>query len=311
MSHQRIMITGGSSYLGRRLTAKFSESTLEVTSVYHQHLPEPMKGVYPFCTDFSSPQLLAAPLRDIDTVYHLAWANNIKGSRETSKKDAKETVMKNLQMTENLIHAMESIGTRRIVFVSAIGAHKLSEQMFLKEKYLCELAIINSKIPEKIIVRSSPLCGGDLNSDRMIMAMDKILKSPVVYPIPGNDQKISPVFVDSMTDVLFNLESFEMNGRSSLIFEVTGSQEFAVKDMFKGLASQKGIGSKWSVSGFLGRALCPLFDRVKKEDHEGLRFRDYLAIQRGADKYIQTENPFQPFLPSQIGGFEKVLENSK
>lgn len=305
----RVMITGGSSFVGRYLTAALSDKKYEITSVYHQHLPEPMTGVFPVCSDFSSPDLLAAPLRGIHTVFHLAWAYNLKGQPERHSNQNSDHLRKpaNLIITENLVKSMESLGTKRIVFISAIGANKNAKHPFLKEKYLAELCILNSKIPEKIIIRSAPICGGEGTSDRMTYAIEKLLKTPFIYPIPHSEQRFSPVHIDSMTKLLVDLESFDLNGYGSLLYEMSGSEEFTVRQLFQKLAAKKGIRSKLSMGGFMGDSLSTLFDRVKKEERDFIRFRDYCGLVGEFDKYINQRNPLQSVVPEKVDGFEKIV----
>jgi nucleoside-diphosphate-sugar epimerase len=304
---RKVLITGGSSFIGRHLTSSLSDKNYEITSIYHQHLPEPMPGVFPVCSDFSSPDLILAPLRDIGTVYHLAWAFNLKGQQDSNSKADGGVKPLNLSITENIVQAMEKLGTQRIVFLSAIGARKHATHPFLREKYLAELCILNSNIPEKIIIRTAPVCGGEGTSDRMIRAIEKLLQTPVFFPIPDSEKKMSPVHIDYLTDFLLKIDGFDLKNYRTVLYELFGSETYTVRQLFMNLAEKRGIKSKISMGGVLGDSLSPLFDRVKKEEKDFLRVRDYCALTADSDKYVNQENPFNGLISKKVDGFEKVI----
>ena len=134
------MVVGGSGFIGRHLVRKIAEADQSVVSIYHRRLPEPLPNVFPVCSSLDSVDLLAAPLRGVETVYVLAWQETFLGSKQEIEfnKDI-STCSANLNMLKNLIDAMETASTKRIVFLSALGASSKATTPFLKEKYLFSL----------------------------------------------------------------------------------------------------------------------------------------------------------------------------
>ena len=146
-----ILVTGGSGYVGTELVKYLASMGETVVSMYRHRLPEPREHVFPVCSDLASEELLAAPLRGVETVIHLAWERNLLGPESGNVSfglGRNDTKTNNIRLLQNLVAAMEKANTKRIVFVSAHGAAYNAAEPFLREKYCGEICILNSKIPE-------------------------------------------------------------------------------------------------------------------------------------------------------------------
>lgn len=293
------MVVGGSGYIGRSLVRRLSENNEAVVSIYHKRLPEPLPNVYPVCSALDSIDLLAAPLRGVKTVYFLAWQDSFLGSRDPINFDfAVENCSPNLRILKNLISAMEIAGTKRLVFLSAIGAGRRAKNAFLKEKYLGEFAVLNSKIPEKIIVRSSLVYSQESQDDPFIRSIVNIMKFPGIYPVPDHKETIAPIHVDDLVEIVLQLASHDLEGQSSIL-EVTGDEKFKVEDLFRLVSERFAKGSRLQVRGTLGNTLLPVFER-KSKDAANIRprIRDFLALGSQIDRHTRTDNPLCKILPS-------------
>ena len=178
-----VLVTGGSGFIGQRLVRRLSNDGPVAVSMYHHRLPESLPNVFPVCSDMSSAELLAAPLRGIKTVVHMAWEGGLVGPTDTANWNpmSPAALPKNVKILKNLIAAMERAGTQRIVFVSAIGASSSAKAPFLREKYLAEFYVLNSTIPEKVVIRSSIACDSEGTSDRFVRSILRVMKFPGIY----------------------------------------------------------------------------------------------------------------------------------
>ena len=57
---------------------------------------------------------------------------------------------RNAQLLQNLITAMERAGTKRLIFLSALGAAPHSPSAFLREKYLAEFPIAENRVVRRL-----------------------------------------------------------------------------------------------------------------------------------------------------------------
>ena len=307
-SEEAVLVTGGSGFVGRNLVPRLTSQGRSVVSMYHLRLPDPLSNVYPVCSDLSSVDLLAAPLRGVDTVIYLAWEKNFMGSQDEINFDPNfEKLSKNVQLLHNLIKAMEKAGTKRLIFLSAIGASRRAKTAFLKEKYLAEFAVLNSKISEKVIVRSSLIYRPNATQDFFIQAVMNLMKFPGFYPVPRVEGKISPILIDDLAQVLCDLTRTHMTEHSAIV-EVSGGEELKVEDIFKLVSEKFAKGSRIQLRGSLGNSLVPIFER--RGEHyspNGPKIKDFLLLDEFRDANTITDNPLSHALPKQFKGFREAI----
>ncbi len=307
-----ILVTGGSGYIGQHLVRKLSEKKETVVSMYRHRLPEPQEGVFPVCSDMSSTQLLAAPLRGVNTVVHLAWERSLIGPPTSTLPKGPHDFKhfsRNLRQLENLLRAMEKAATERIVFVSAIGAGQGAKEQFLKEKYLAELLILNSKVPEKIIVRPSVIFGGHSGQDRFIRSIIKIMKFPGFYPVPSKKESLSPLHIEDLTKFLHRLCHKKLEDPVSVI-DITGGESYKIDELFKLVSDYYAKGSRFAVRNLIGNSLVSLMERESNEDTTHPKLRHFLALGGHTDKKVRLDNPLAEEIPENLLGFKKMLFNN-
>lgn len=302
------MVVGGSGFIGRHLVRKIAEGDRSVVSVYHRRLPEPLPNVYPVCSGLDSVDLLAAPLRGVETVYMLAWQETFLGSKQEIEFSSDiASCSSNLRMLKNLIDAMENAGTKRVIFLSALGASRRANTPFLKEKYLAEYAVLNSKIPEKLIIRSSLVYSQESYSDPFIRSILNIMRYPAIYPVPHHQKHIAPLHVDDLVDVLVRLGDLTLDPHSAIL-EVSGDQKYKIEDIFKMVSSRFVKGTKFQLRGNLGNSLLPMFEKKAKDGHPmGPKIRDYLGMGSELDPCTQIDNQLQVCLPAEYRKLEETL----
>ena len=303
-----VLVTGGSGFIGQPLVRTLSTQSQPIVSMYHLRLPEPLPNVYPVCSDMSSPELLAAPLRGIQTVVHLAWDGGLAGPSENACWDlaSPEKLPRNIQLLRNLLEAMERADTQRLVFVSAIGASRHSSTPFLMEKYLAEFLILNSRIKEKIIVRSSVVFGGTIQSDKFIRTIARVMKYPF-YPVPTRKETIAPIKVDDLVRVIADLCSFKIKDTSAIL-DIAGGEAYKVEELFRMIAENVVGGSRIPVGGTIGNSLLPFFEREKRNEPKGLpRIKHFLAVGGSVEPEVAIDNPLSELIPPNPSRFREAL----
>lgn len=279
-SDYAVLVTGGSGYIGSHLVEELAKSGNHVVSLYRHRLPISHENVFPVCSDLTSKELLAAPLRNVETVFHLAWERNLIGPERLSVNDLdnQSKLSANLKYLKNLLEAMERAGTKRIVFVSAVGASLGSEKSFLQEKYLAEHLILNSLIPEKVIIRPSIIYGGE-NLDKFYESIKKFMMLPGFYPLPKSNLILEPIFVGDFINILSKITRMPL-GEPALIFEIVGKEKLSIREIFKIISENCNKGSKIPITPYIGNSLIPLFEREKSADRSLPKLKHYLALGR-------------------------------
>lgn len=302
-----VLVTGSSGFLGSRLVRLLAERKSSIIAMYYHKLPDAVTNVYPICSDMSSPELLATPLRGVDTVFHLAWSNEATSAEMGFPIDLDSPRLpRNVAITKNLILAMEKAGTKRIIFVSAIGASRHATDHFLREKYLSELFVLNSKIPEKLIVRPSIICGREGQNDPFVRSIMRVMRFPVVYPVPKSREIVAPIDADDLVRILMAGYRHELR-ESSGILEVTGSEAYKVSDIFKLVSAKFGGGGRLPLGGFIGNRLAPLFERDSSRNNGTPKLRDFLVLASKGEASVNEGSAMSPLVPKKLNSFREVI----
>jgi NADH dehydrogenase len=162
---------------------------------------------------------LRAALRDVDTIIHLASAEN-QGSRGS-------LLVTDIQGTANLVEAASDAGVDRLVYLSHIGAGPSSAYPAFKTKGLAEEHIRNGKTPYTIL-RSSLVYGPE---DHFTNNLARLIRSSVgVFPIPsGGRTVVQPVWIEDLATCI--LWALERNDTLNQIYELGGSEFFTLQQI--------------------------------------------------------------------------------
>lgn len=303
-----ILVTGGSGMIGRQMVRRLAEDGHGVVSMYHRRLPEAIQGVCPTCNDMLSAELLAAPLRGVSTVIHMAWDGTFIGPTdpgvEWSPYSAKAPL--NAQNTRRLVVAMERAKIRRIVFLSAVGANRHSTDPFLREKYLAEQIVLNSAIPEKIVVRTGVVCAGP-GVDKFLGALVKVMRIPGMYPKPRRQAKLAPVHIEDLIRVLSNVTHMELE-ESAGVIEVVGGAEYKISEILRMVSEKFAGGARLPVGGVMGEWAMSFLERQSKEGPALPQLRHFLGLVSPTSREaLVRDNPLAGALPPTMRTFKEAL----
>lgn len=303
-SSDAVLVTGGSGFIGRAFVKKLAESDRTVVSMYRHRLPEPMPNVYPVCSDLESVDLLKAPLRGVETVVYLAWENStLANSSEACSSDQ----CQNVKRLGNLIEAMEAVGTKRMIFVSANGASRLATSDFLREKYQAEFKIVNSSIPQKIVVRPTIVSSGSNEHDKFIESIVNITKFPGIYPVPRLRENIAPINLYDFCKTLMHLLTAPMQDSLS-ITELVGEEGYSIEEVFRLVSEKYTRGTKLQIKGKIGNSLVPIFEGKDSKFVLGHpRIKHYLTLGHQITESVAHSNPVMNALPKRKRTFKESL----
>jgi NADH dehydrogenase len=311
-----VMVTGAAGFVGTKVVQTLAEQSRQVVAVYHHKLPESLDNVFPVCSDLGSPELMAAPLRGVDSVVHLAWESGLAGPKTPISVDAVTggagELTPNLKMLRHLLRAMERAKTRRIVFLSAVGARPDAESAFLREKYWAEFLVLNAKIPEKAIIRSSVLWGAGGASDRFLRSIIRVMRYPV-YPLPRKDEGIAPVHVGDMASMLVAAATKDLGAsgaapeaaieQNAAILDVHGGERYQLKDIFRIVSDTYVKRTRIGLGGMLGASLLNLVEREVRDSRLG----DFLALGGAGDDKTYAGNPLSDVIPPRLATFRERI----
>lgn len=306
-----ILVTGGAGFIGSRLVKHLSSQGETVVSMYRHRLPEPWEKVFPVCSDLESEELLAAPLRGVHTVIHLAWEKNFIGSLTELNSNPLDTSnhTKNIRVLRNLIKAMEKAGTKRLIFVSAMGANRLAEEPFLAEKYIAEFFIFNSKIEEIIVVRPTVISDLNENRDKFYQTLKHITRFPGFYPLPKWEALTHPIILDDFTHFLHDLVKTKLL-QPYQVREFYGKEGYKIEEIFKMVVQKMGR-SQLPLGSLIGHVLYPFVDRNPKSDENGVNLRHFLALNNKTNQIPAKNNELENIAVRGGKSFRDMVDQNK
>ncbi|MBI5352251.1 MAG: NAD(P)H-binding protein [Chloroflexi bacterium] len=220
-----ILITGATGFIGRAVVRQLSDIGLPLRTLIRPSPRSPRlpKGVSVEVAVVSLADVrgLRAALRDVDTVIHLASAEN-QGSRG-------DLLTADIQGTANLVEAASDAGVDRIVYISHIGAARASGYPAFKAKGIAEEHIRNGSVPYTIL-RTSLVYGAEDNFTNSLARL--IRSSPGIFPIPlAGRTVVQPLWVeDLVTCILWSLKNDETLNK---VYELGGSEFFTLQEIIE------------------------------------------------------------------------------
>ena len=222
-----ILITGATGFIGRAVVRQLSSIGYPLRTLIRPspRTPKLPKGVPVEVAVVSLADVrgLRAALRDVDTIIHLASAEN-QGSRGN-------LLVADIQGTENLVEAASDAGVDRIVYLSHIGAARASGYPAFKAKGIAEEHIRNGKVPYTIL-RSSLVYGAE---DHFTNNLVRIIRaSPGIFPITsGGRTVVQPIWVEDLVTCM--LWSIQNNDTLNKVYELGGTEFFTLQQIVEAI----------------------------------------------------------------------------
>lgn len=268
-----ILVTGATGFIGRTLVRQLSSIGYPLRTLIRPSPRTPLlpKGVPVEVAVVSLADIrgLRAALRGIDTVIHLASAEN-QGSRgDLFKSD--------VQGTQNLVEAAADAGVDRFLYLSHIGAAPTSAYPVFKAKGMAEEHVRSGKVPYTIL-RSSLVYGTE---DHFTNNLAKVIRSsPGILPIPnGGRTVVQPLWVeDLVTCMLWSLENKETLNK---VYELGGTEFFTLEQIVEIIMAAMGSRRTFlKLAPTTLRGLTVFFDSIFPGFPISSFWLDYFAVNR-------------------------------
>jgi len=127
----RVLVTGGSGFVGANLVTELLGRGLEVRSF--DRVPSPLPAhprLEVFEGDITAVDDIAAVVADVDTVIHTAAIIDLMGGGSVTEEYRRRSFAVNVTGTENLVHAAQKAGVKRFVYTASnsvvMGGQRIS-----------------------------------------------------------------------------------------------------------------------------------------------------------------------------------------
>ena len=233
---ERVCILGGTGFVGSRLAARLSRTGHGVTVLSRDLEAHPSLRVLPGvevrnCA-VHDPAQLAAAMRGHSAIVNLVGILNERGFGGDGFRRA------HVELTRAALEACRSVGARRYLQVSALGAAEDGPSHYLRSKGAAERLVRESC--EDLgwsIFRPSVIFGpGDSFLNRFAALLAAV---PFVFPLAMADARMQPVFVDDVVEAL--AAGVEGRAAAHRVYELGGPRVYRLGEIVEFVAAAVGL----------------------------------------------------------------------
>ena len=217
----KVLITGGTGFVGRYLCAELAERGHDVTALARS----------PDASDL--PEAVAVERGDVTDRGSLDFAgqevvvNLVALSPLFDPKGEKTHESVHLGGTRNVVSAAEDAGVSRLVQMSALGADASGPTEYIRAKGKAETVVKESSL-DWTIFRPSVIFG----DGGEFVSFTKKLTPPVVAPMPGGGKtKFQPIWVEDLAPIL--ADAVEDDSHTGEIYEIGGPEVLTLAEVAK------------------------------------------------------------------------------
>ena len=123
---------------------------------------------------------------------------------------------------------LDKVVTKKFIHISALGANKNSNSLYIKSKFQGEEAVMHN-FKNSIIVRPSIVFG---TNDSFFNLFNKLINILPIIPLAGSKTKFQPCYVGDVTDAIIKIiEQVNLNS----IYELGGPKIYTFKELIETL----------------------------------------------------------------------------
>ncbi|MDP2255392.1 MAG: complex I NDUFA9 subunit family protein [Polaromonas sp.] len=244
---KKILILGGTGFVGRHVCEKLVEAQCRVTVVTRRRSNAQHLLMLPMVDVIETPAhdsaSLAGLLAGHDAVVNLIAI--LHGSEAAFEKV-------HVQLPLALARACEASGVRRIVHISALGASLDSASMYQRSKARGE-AVLRGAGLDLTVLRPSVIFGAE---DKFLNTFARLQQLFPVIPLAGSQARFQPVWVEDVARAVVHcLQTPDTIGQ---IYEACGPEVFTLKQLVELAGRYAGI------KGGKGRTVIALPDALAR-----------------------------------------------
>lgn len=244
---KKILILGGTGFVGRHVCEKLVEAQCRVTVVTRRRGNAQHLLMLPMVDVIETPAHDSASLTGLlaghDAVVNLIAI--LHGSEAAFEKV-------HVQLPLALARACEASGVRRIVHISALGASLDSTSMYQRSKARGE-AVLRGAGLDLTVLRPSVIFGAE---DKFLNTFARLQQLFPVIPLAGSQARFQPVWVEDVARAVVHcLQTPDTIGQ---IYEACGPEVFTLKQLVELAGRYAGI------KGGKGRTVIALPDALAR-----------------------------------------------
>ena len=226
----KVLVTGGSGFLGSHIADSLSENGYEVT-ILDLHPPKTKRDDQVFLKgDITDFEFIKEATKGFDYIYHLAALADLNAAKTRPL----DTVIINIQGTVNLLEASRLNGIKRFVFGSTVYVYSREGGFYRCSKQACENYVeeyFNKFGLAYTVLRFGSLYGprADMTNGVYRLLKDFIEKDEMAYSGSSTDKR-DYIHVYDAAKLSVKILEQEFENKHVVL---TGNDKFLVSEIFK------------------------------------------------------------------------------
>ena len=228
MKLRKVLVLGGSGFIGRHVVAALAHRGIDVTVPSRRR--ERAKHLILLPTvdviqaDITASGVLERLVRGHDAVINLVGVLH-----------GPDFDTLHVKLPEALIAACRATGVKRLVHMSALGASPDGPSAYQRSKGKGEQAVMTAKDLEVTVFRPSVVYGPE---DQFLNTFACLARFSLVLMIPCPDARFQPVYVGDVANaIVTSLDQPDAHGRR---FELAGPREYTLKELVRSVCEWTG-----------------------------------------------------------------------
>ena len=224
----RVLVTGGSGFLGKSISDFFSKNGHEII-IFDKCKPQNLLDNQSFVKgDLFDEKSLEQALKNVEIVLHFAAQADIDYSEENPE----ETLENNIQGTINLLKKVKDLNLKRFFFSSSVYVNSKHGSFYGVSKQCCEKIIEEYSRRYGLdftILRYGALYGPNANEFNSISSIIESALSTKSIERSGDGEEIREyVFINDAAEMTY--ETLSEDYKNKHVF-ISGNQQIKVKDL--------------------------------------------------------------------------------
>ena len=237
MTTQKILVLGGSGFVGAHLASALSKQGAKVVIPTRRKETSPLSmlpNVSVVHANINDPQVLASLMHKVDAVINLVGVLHDRSAH--GKEMGARFTEAHVALPKKIVAAMQARGVSRLIQMSAIGASVSASSGYSRSKAAGEALVLEASNGLDVTVfRPSAIFGQD---DLFINTLAKLVKLLPVVPLFNANVRFQPVYVGDVANAM--IDSLSRRETFAQTYELGGAKTYSLLELTRYIATLLG-----------------------------------------------------------------------